>query len=181
MIRAFVEMACYSEEGKEDDDEHRRPLDLPVAWPTIHAAGKWDWGKGQYWRGDHWWWVNTHYLYSIVNISNIYLILKRMWWANIQYHGSWEWKVSVGEWGFIGGELHFHSAGTSNFIFSPKDFRNLHFYYFCIFYIFLTNIFWLTWNQLSWNLFLPADFVRLEQRTEEPFLLFDLLRQNLKT
>ena len=39
---------------------------------------------------------------------------------------------------------------------------------------------WLTWNQLSWNLFLPADFVRLEQRREEPFLLFDLKRQNLK-
>ena len=32
----------------------------------------------------------------------------------------------------------------------------------------------LTWNQLSWNLFLPADLVRLEQRTEEPFLLLDL-------
>ena len=31
-----------------------------------------------------------------------------------------------------------------------------------------------TWNQLSWNLFLPADLVLLEQSTEAPFLVGDL-------
>ena len=38
------------------------------------------------------------------------------------------------EWGFIGGELHFHSAGTGNLFFSSENLGDSHFYHFVAFF-----------------------------------------------
>ena len=109
-------------------------------------------------------------------MENILKILKRRE-ANIQYHGSWDerenevllvenytsTRLEPGIFAFPQKTWEIHISTT----FAVLHFWELHFE------------FWPTWNQLSWNLFLPADFVRLEQRTEEPFLLFDLKKKNV--